>query len=345
MKDYHIASGRDTILPPSVEEELVSYCEWMFTRGFPMDQKQLQLVAYHTAAAHGVEDFQASPGWVSRFRQRNSDKLSLRCPQGLERVRVGSANPDLVMDYFNKLKALIEDATELNGGSFGPQDIFNQDEIGADQFSEKDAKVIAIRCSRRGARIQKSSDRTHVTASVFINGAGEMIDVFFVLKGLTQSEKPLEGCPAGTGYCHTENAFMTHDAYEKCVKHFIAQKQKKFGDRWIILLCDGFISHTMYPPVLRLFLEAHIKVLCIPSHLSFLLQVLDVACFRSAKNCLRYDLKELGRRLGPDGIEAKDYPMIFKAALRVGCSRQNIINGFKRVGAVPLNMNWVEEHK
>ncbi|CAM9946611.1 unnamed protein product [Heterosigma akashiwo] len=192
MKEYHVASGRNSVLPYHIELELVNFIERMFERAFPLDNRQLQLIALKIANTHGISDFQASNGRAYNFRQRHKDKLSLRSAQALERVRVGAANYDSIKTYFDLLQRTIPKVEALNGDELTAPDMFNQDEIGANQFTEKGSKVLAIKCSRREPRLQKSSDRTHFTASVFVCADGEMMDSSFVSKEYSRATSPCQ---------------------------------------------------------------------------------------------------------------------------------------------------------
>lgn len=76
----------------------------------------------------------------------------------------------------------------------------------------------------------------------------------------------------------------------------------KHPDHWFILFVDGLDSHIMYPEALKLFLDAKIWVLKMPSHTSHILQPLDLGFFRWEKEefklflrdfCIDYPFEEL----------------------------------------------------
>ena len=344
MDNYSISSGDNTVLSTEIELEILRYADMMCKRGFPLDTQQLRLIALDVALEHGIEDFTASSGWLTRFKRRHEYFFAWRKPQSLELVRVGASNPDVIGAYFQLLSDVYADLRTRNGGLLEAQHIHNTDEVGWDMVTMSKANVIHFRFSKSKCRAQTSSDRTHITATAFVAADGHLYDPFFCMKGApgTTDRSKLVGVSDGVGCVNTESAYQTEESWVETVKHFV--KQKRDPNVWELVILDGYGPHAMSHKALQLFIDHKFEVVCMPSHTSHLLQVLDVACFRSTKNTLRFEMHELTRLVGPKTLTKWHTPMIFERAVHEGCRPANIISGFKAVGAWPLNMDWVKEN-
>lgn len=63
-------TGQRPLLGKHLEAELIRYLIWMDERGFPLTWPKVAVVARDLSKMHNVEDFIASPGWISCFRKR-----------------------------------------------------------------------------------------------------------------------------------------------------------------------------------------------------------------------------------------------------------------------------------
>ncbi|CAN0111753.1 unnamed protein product, partial [Heterosigma akashiwo] len=339
LMNYHMASGRDTVLTPAIENEILEYCDIMSKRGFPLDTQQLRQIAIDVALDNDIKDFSASIGWLQKFKRRHQEFFSFIKPQSLERVRVGASNPEVIQEYFALLADTYRDVRERNGGVLEACHIINTDEVGWDMVTLGQADVINFKYSKSQCRAQTTSDRTHLTNTVFVAADGHLYDSFFCMKGSpdTCDRSKLAGVSIGVGCVNTENAYQTNESWVEAVKHFVLQKRNP--DMWEVVILDGYGPHNMSHKALKLFKENKFEVICMPSHTSHLLQVLDVSCFRSTKNILRFDMRELTRVVGPNSITKYHCPMIFERAVKESCSEENIKAGFEAVGAWPLNLD------
>ena len=83
----------------AAEDEIENYCIQLADRGFPLDWTVVTTIAIQFAISAGIDDFEASQGWLDNFKKRHG-RLSTRVAQSLERIRAGGANKEQIDHYF-----------------------------------------------------------------------------------------------------------------------------------------------------------------------------------------------------------------------------------------------------
>lgn len=347
LKKTSFGTGPGCHLGAAAEAELKKYITWMDERGFPLGWRAIRIIAHEIGQKYGLA-FEASSGWVRRFKRRHPD-LTTRIAQSLERTRVGGMNPDTIQRYFDLLEKVKEEIVEANGGAeFADDLIYNLDETGIDQLSAMKDQVVTFRRKKLGTYVQSSSDRTHLSALTMIRGDGWRSHTMYAVKGKVRMVESLPNCPVGTEYVMTEKGYFDEPAFFAGIKFLVNQLPTVEADpRWRLLVLDGYGPHTMMPEVLDYLFEHRIHSVCLPSHTSQILQPLDVSCLGPTKKDFRIDLRETQFIIGVDGVSKWELPGVFEYALERGCSISNVISGFISCGLIKqsqFSTTWVQRN-
>ena len=106
-----------------------------------------------------------------------------------------------------------------------------------------------------------------------------------------------------------------------------------------LLVLDGYNSHVS-PKFDRFCLDHQIVVLCMPAHLSHLLQPLDVGCFLVLKQSYGRLVKQL-MSCSVNHIDKHEFLLLYRQARQVVLYRNNIQAGFAATGLVPYSPDRV----
>jgi hypothetical protein len=173
----------------------------------------------------------------------------------------------VIKEFFKKWKQVV-----------GPKkitanQIWNMDETHILTENYNNSRVLARKGSK-SAPIRKDNKGKHVTALAAISAAGNYLPPVFIFE-----EKPpenvLEDALPNTLVGRTDKGWINQEMFEKYFEHIIPLLPTK---RPLIFLLDGHNSHFTFK-TLSLAAENDIKIFCFPSHLTHLLQPLDVGVF------------------------------------------------------------------
>jgi hypothetical protein len=106
-----------------------------------------------------------------------------------------------------------------------------------------------------------------------------------------------------------------------------------------LLIVDGYKSHNLHK-FHKYCEEEKIIVLCMPSYLSHLLQLLDVGCFSPLKRAYSDEISSLAQ-YGTKKIKKEAFLLAFKAAFKKAIIKENICAGFRGARLVLHNLEAV----
>lgn len=124
--------GRESLLGPVVEADLVQYILMIQDRGFGLTPTDVRELAYDYAESHDLPNkFDknlkiAGKDWWAGFRLRHRELLSIRKPEGLSLSRASAMNRPAIEKYFN----VLEKEMSRLGLTNKPSCIYNCDESG-----------------------------------------------------------------------------------------------------------------------------------------------------------------------------------------------------------------------
>jgi hypothetical protein len=133
----------------------------------------------------------------------------------------------------------------------------------------------------------------------------------------------------------SENGWTTNKLGLQWLKHFDAHTTERTVGGYCLLIMDGHNSHNLLK-FQQYCKENNIITLCMPPHLSHLLQPLDVGCFaplkigygRQAENLMHSRINH---------ITKLEFLPCFKAAFNAAITKDNILERFQGAGLVPYN--------
>ena len=330
--------GPSTVLTSEEEKCLVQYVIEMADRGFGLVSEDIMRIAFtivdKSGRSHPFQDGMAGRGWLEAFRRRHPE-LSLRTPQALSYSRAASASKEKVVDFFAKLGSLYGRLNLLTK----PMQVYNIDETGI-TIVHKPGKVFSA-VGRKHVYSVTSGEKgkTH-TVVVCVSASGHAIPPMMIYprkKAVPESLK--SGCVPGTVFETSDNGWITKDIYLKWFKFFIKSIPPA---RPVLLIEDGHSSHITLE-VIELARENDIHLLCLPSHLSHILQPLDIGVFKSFKThypkaCRKYTFNNPGRVITSEVLAS-----LVCDAWAHSITPVNILAGFKKTGISPFNPSEVDD--
>ena len=141
---------------------------------------------------------------------------------------------------------------------------------------------------------------------VCVSGAGVLLPPFIVYKGKYLLPDNTQGGPIGTRYTVSENGWMTaHTFIDWFSNVFIPSLPE---ERPILLILDGHTSHVSLE-VRKLAIEHKIELLKLPSHLTHLLQPLDISVIKPMKAKWDEVVTDFTRRESRP-VKKRDFPSL-----------------------------------
>ena len=170
--------GRPSVMPSSVEDELVKKIINAAERGFGLSRRQVMVKAGHICKRLGISTpFNSGiPGkeWFKGLKARHPN-ISIRKPQKLSTARAKCMNKPDITEYFSTLSKIM--------GNLDSDQIWNMDESGF-HLEHTPQNVV----SRKGAKQvpgRVSCNRENITVIACVSASGHTMPPTFIVKGKT----------------------------------------------------------------------------------------------------------------------------------------------------------------
>ncbi|XP_062849708.1 uncharacterized protein LOC134311989 [Trichomycterus rosablanca] len=296
-------------LTPEEEDALVTYIVWMSEHGFPVTGavvKDLALTVIKSSQRTTLVNLDKglSSMWWSRFRARHPE-ITSRTPGTLDQSEVHRPLPQAIDGLFAICKLLYQ----KHNLEEKPHLIFNCGET---------------------AFVDKPGAKEHITVHYCVSAAGESIPPFVIYPRCLPSASYAQDGPTNAIYGVSPKGLMEGELFLEWLDHFI-----KFApaERPLLLYLDQNESHV-YKEVVDFCSGNGIEVVCLPAHVSHLLQPLDVAVFGALKTAFT----AVALRTGGDMVDGKrQFSAILKEAFQEAVTADNIKEGFRITGLFPLS--------
>ena len=332
-------SGPSTALTEVEEEQLAAYCIKMADMGFGLARTDVMQIAFKIAESsgrsHPFTKDTAGRAWFDGFRSRHP-RLTLRSAQSLSHSRAYSASKETVSDYFAKLGAVCAKLNLLTK----PMQVYNMDETGV-SIVHKPGRVLT-QLGRRNVWAITSAEKgkTH-TILACVSASGNALPPFMIYPRKRMPDYLKVGAVPGTAFHCSDSGWVNSELFYKWLEFFIKSIPPS---RPVLLLLDGHASHVSIE-VIELARSNDIHMLCLPAHTTHILQPLDVGVFKSLKSnyykaCKKYITDHPGRVITTDVIAA-----LVAVAWPQSVTPVNIMAGFKKCGAYPLNPGEVTDRQ
>jgi hypothetical protein len=324
--------GRKPVLPGVIEERIVKWVlarqqTYMCVRRSLANQKISSIMKKLRITFRNGKTI-PSFNWWTGFLKRNP-KISFRRPTKKETARQRAERAQIINLYFKKLFKVIADL------KLTPDRIWNYDETKVPSELLERSRVLAAKGSAN-APVNETTANKHVTALACISASGKVLAPAFIFQ---QPYPPdvLAGAPIKSLVVRTASGYITADTFTEYFDVILEQLPAK---RPLLLIVDGHISHFSLK-FLKKAKEENIHVFCFPSHLTHLLQPLDVTIFGPLKK--KYlSLVEDWVDKNPRGkFGPKTLVSLYSTAWKAIFTSNNIKSSFRKSGIWPRNAQIV----
>ena len=331
-------AGRPTALTKEEEDEVAATCILFAEWGFGIGKEEVLGVVgeFCKKTKRKVPFINGIPGddWWRGFLKRHPN-LSRRKPQQLQLVRARATTRELVNHWF---KDVLEPTLNELGLKNKPKQIYNADESCLPLSGRPDS-IICRRGMKSPQHMIAGSGRENITVHCCVSASGQCISPYVVYTGQRLMFDHTQGGPLGTRYGVSPSGWMTGKTF---LDWFQSQFVPSLPDaRPVLLILDGHASHVSYE--LRLLAIQHqVHMLKFPSHLTHILQPLDVSVFKPLKAAWCRIVKDFTRR-EKCMITKKHFPTLLSEACKAGYKPEAAIGGFRKCGIYPYDCTVISE--
>jgi DDE superfamily endonuclease len=176
------------------------------------------------------------------------------------------------------------------------------------------------------ATVIQPGNREWVTTIECINASGWCLPLFVILAGKLHQASWYQDLPPDWAVSVSDNRWTTDKLGLEWVKHFNRHTETCTVGVWRLLILNGHRSHAT-PEFNQFCTDNKIITLCMPAHMSHLLQPLNVSCFSPIKTLYRHKVAELAQQ-SIYHINKLDFLWIYKKICRQALSDSNVKAGF-----------------
>ena len=339
-----MGAGVSTALPARIENHIVTCLKARAKVGYPCDKQELLNVVGEYVKENQLKtrfrDGIPGEDWYRAFMKRHPS-LSLKKPELLQKLRKDARKPEIIFDFYSKLKEVIQNnGLDINKSMF----VFNADESG---FNSDPSRVRAIGSKGQAlSRVSGGSGRESTTVLACVSADGKYLPPLIIFKGsAVQARWVLSAAMPGTLYATSKNGWMEEPQfYHWFLNGFVPHVQTireihNLPDQKAVLLYDGHRSHISIR-IIEQALEHNIDLIKFPSHLTDKLQPLDRCVFKPVKytwdrKLVAYGKKRMGK--GTGRLPKDKFVELLSETWQEAMISKNIISGFESTGVYPVN--------
>jgi len=342
-KSRRLAGGGRQLEYNEIENKVLQWVLLRNQKGIRVKDKYIQLKALsfrNEIMAHGGNDdlknFQASPGWVERFKKRNH--LISR------RFTTAKKIPDNLNEICRSfIQSFHNTVAKLNVKS---ENIINFDEVPR-YFECEPRSTITTKGTREVLLRKSSTSHKRFTFTYAITGAGKVLKPHLLFSGLVNKPNVDNKCLVDVNRTGMWN--------ERILINFITdaimtRRQSAFDREPVLILFDSYGTHVKFvesEKEIQKYAKYNIHFMLIPPNMTGLLQPEDVSLNRGFQQhyATNYD-KYLADALEEDNphfrtkagnIKSPNYSLVSKWILEwiESLSHESVQKAFKVCGLVP----------
>lgn len=322
------------------EAELVAYLKKMEAQLFGLTVNELRELAFQLAERNNLkhpfgETGKAGIDWARGFLSRHPD-LSLRKPEATSAARAMGFNKIAVQQFFTHLTNIV-DTHKLTGDR-----IYNCDETGLTVNPKGLSRIIAKKGRRQVGTVTSGERGETVTAEICFSAAGTYIPPFLIFPRKRMRQEFQTGLPPAASAEVHETGWITKELFLSWFQKFIsfsgASKQKP-----VLLLLDGHSTHTKNLALIDIARDNGVILLCLPPHCSHRLQPLDVSYMKPLSKYYEDEIRTWLRSNPGKVVTLFQVASLFGNAYMRASTMTTAVNGFRKTGIWPVNMNVFED--
>ena len=328
--------GRQSILGPSVEKDLVDYIMNLEDKGFGLTPTDVRELAFDYAERNNIphtfdkERKAAGLDWWSGFRLRHRSMLSIRKPEALSLARAAAMNRPAVTKYFK----LLEREMQCLGITNKPSCIYNCDESGLSLVPDT-CKVVARKGKKNVYQVTSAERGVLTTVLPCYNAAGYYVPPMIIYKGKRVTDGLKKNMPDGTEVVMSDTGYMNMDLFQKWLEHF--KKNLQDPNSPALLILDGHGAHVKAIGGLKYAEQNQISIICLPPHTTHWTQPLDRCYFKPLKSNYAHECRKFMRDNPGSVITRYNFGQLFSAAYHKTSSMAIAIDSFRATGIYPVN--------
>ncbi|XP_062564917.1 uncharacterized protein LOC134227440 [Armigeres subalbatus] len=335
--------GAPPILKYEDENCIVDWLIGMAKAGLPINTQRLRaFVAKYIKIAKIKNPFKTGiPGtkWVAGFLKRHP-KISRRVASSLSKSRA-KVSPEQIKLWFEEISAYIKEGN-LQEAMKKPKQIFNMDETAVRTIPTRDVVLAEANGKQVHTRVG-NSDKESYTALFSGNAAGMLAPTMMLFPYKQRVPGDIyRKLPKGWAAGKTDSGWMTRDTfflYMRDVFHpWLLREKIEFP---VVIFVDGHSSHVSAESI-AFCKEKNMALICLPPNTTQITQPLDVSFFRPLKQYWNQLLVEWRIDHAGDLLPRSEIaPLLHKAVKRMDNLESILMNGFKRCGLYPWDVNAV----
>jgi hypothetical protein len=332
--------GRTADLPEEVENYLLNYVLQLEERLFGLTRKDLWLLAHEIAEINKLphrfshEKRMAADKWYYGFSARHP-QISLSQPEATSMARARGFCKENVTEFFTVLDKIVQQ-NNLNAGQ-----IFKMDETALPTV-QKPETVLARKGKHQVEAMTSAERGTTTTCICCMSAAAMFVPPLLVFRRLRFKFELSTGAPPGTRFACTENGWITSDVFTQRLKHFI-QTTKPSKETKVLLLLDGYTTHTKNLQAVNLARENGVILLSLPAHTTHCLQPLDVGFLKPHSVYFNQPCDKWMRQHPMRTITPFQTSELLGEAYGRAASVANAVSGFARIGVWPVDPNVFQD--
>ncbi len=319
-------------LTATEEQTIVQYILDLDSRGFAPRLCKVADMADKLLTTRG--GIPVGKNWPGRFVSR-TEELKMAFNRAKDRQRILQEDPEVINAWFK----LVRD-TKTKYGVYD-DDIHNFNETGFQMGIIGSMKVVTGSERRTRPNLVQPGDREWVTVIQSICAAGYTTPPFIIYKGRVHISAWYKetDIPYNWKLLVSKNGWTNNALGLEWLKHFDEHTKTRQVGSYRLLILDGHESH-LNQDFKDYCLIQKILTLCMPAHLSHILQPLDVVCFSPLKMKYSQRVRDLARKRVYH-INKEGFLPAFKHAFFDIFTYNNCKKAFKASGLVPIDAQVV----
>lgn len=274
--------------------------------------------------------------FITGFKKRHSDKLSIRTPEACSIARAMAFNKPNVDKYFDKLQEVLSRHESFRDGSR----VYNLDETSTSTV-QNSRKLVSPKGCKQVHQVKTAERGVSVTTSVIIGAHGTVLPPVMIFpRKVFKSNMIINAYPGTLGLAN-DKGYNTKETFVDIMNHFIKCTNSS-KDNPTLLLLDNVDTHFS-TVVLDLAKDNGVTIFTFPPHCTHKLQPLDVGFFGPFK--AYYDKAIHAFILSNPGVSITIYHLagFVRDAMCKAAMPSTIINSFQTTGICPYNRDIFQE--
>jgi hypothetical protein len=232
----------------------------------------------YAAVCHLCRPRQApSHGWMTNFMKTELFEFHTITTKPISRQRTTAQDESLVSKWFNTYAQFLESHGIL------PDDIWNMDETGF-RVGIPGGEEVIVPVGVQELYTPSPENRSSITVIETVSALGKAIPPVLIVQGKKHMESWYhENLDGGERILLSDSGYTNDDLALKWLQHFILHTGSSKDSNRKVLLLDSHASHRT-PEFTILADENRIFIYAFPSHLTHILQPLDVGIFHPYKH-------------------------------------------------------------